>query len=83
MILIQTSYKQGGFFKTLSKKGLEFIPYRKNGKITFKLRFILLPIVVNSISKKQGDKKDAFLALDSDFVKIVSTLLTKIITLYV
>lgn len=39
---LDISYKQDRFFKTLLKKDFEFILYKANGTITFKLHFILL-----------------------------------------
>ena len=43
------SYKQGRFSKILLKEGLEFVLNKKNGIVTFNLRFILLPAEINPI----------------------------------
>ena len=76
------SYKQGRFSKTLLEKGLEFVPRRGDGIVTFNLSFVLLPAEVNPVLEERGCKGDAFVACDSGHIKMVLTLSTEIIVLY-
>lgn len=77
------SYKQCRFFKTYSKKGLEFILNIKNGIIVFNLSFVLLLIKVDPIIEKQNCKKNTFRTNDIGVVKIVFALLIKVVILYI
>ena len=76
------SHKQGKFSKTLLEKSFEFVLSRKNGIIAFNLRFVLLSIESNLISKKQSCKRDAFMARGFGHVKIILILLAEVIALY-
>lgn len=75
-------HKCGRFSKTLSKKGLEFILYRKNTTVVLNLSLMLLLVEIDFILKKQGCKRDALLAYSTGYVKIVLILLTKVVTFY-
>ena len=79
---LDASYKQSGFAETLPKKGLEFVPSRRNAIVAFNLSFLLLLAEVNLVSKKQGQKGDAFVSCDSNHIKMIFTLLTEVIILY-
>ena len=76
------SHERGGFSETLPEKGLEFVPSRGDGIVAFHLSFVLLPAEVNPISEERGRKRDAFVARGSGRVKMILTLLTKIIALH-
>lgn len=76
-------YKRNRFSKTFPKKSLKFVPYRGCGPVILDLSLILLLVEVDLILKKQGYKRDAFLAFSSSGFKMVFTLLTEIITFYV
>lgn len=72
-------YKHGRFSETLSKKSLEFVPGERGGPILFFL-YLVLPLKVDSISKKQGCKKDAFRAHGPSYFELVLALSTELIT---
>ena len=76
------SYKQGEFSETLLKEGLKFVLNIGDSIIVFNLRFVLLPAKVNPVLKKQGCKRDAFVACGSGRVKMIFTLLIKVIALH-
>lgn len=78
-----TTYKQGGFFKTLLKKNLKFVLTRVNYIIAFNLCFGLLLAKVNLILKKLDYIKNALVAYGFGYIKIVYTLLIKVIALYI
>ena len=77
------SHKQGRFSKTLPEKGLEFVPSRGDGIVTFNLSFVLLLAEVNPVSEERICKKDAFVAHGSSRIKIILTVITKIIALHI
>lgn len=77
------SYKHCRFFKTYSKKGLEFVPNIENSIIVFNLSFVLLLIEVDPIIEKQSCKKNTFRTNGIGIVKIVFVLLTKVVVLYI
>ena len=67
----------------MPEKGFEFVPSREDGIVAFYLSFVLLPAEVNPISEERSRKGDAFVACGSGRVKMILTLSTKIIALYV
>lgn len=75
-------YKQDRFSKALLKKSYEFVLNKKDGFIAFNLGFVLLLAKINSILEKQSYKKNLLMACDTSCVKMILTLLKKIITLY-
>lgn len=75
-------YKCGRFFKILLEKGLKLISSYEFGSILFFFYPILLLSKIDPISKKQGCKKDAFIAYSSSHFEIVLALLAKIIIFY-
>ena len=76
------NHKQGGFSKTLPEEGLEFVSSKRDGIVAFNLRFLPLPAKVNLVSKKQGCKKDRFMACSSGRIKMILTLSTKVIAFH-
>lgn len=76
-------HKSSRFFKTLPKKGFEFVPSRKNNIVAFKLDFMLLPAKINPISEKQGHKRNMLRDCGTSGTEIVFTLLTEVIVLYI
>lgn len=76
-------YKGGRFFKTLTEKGFKFVPSKEGGHIALNLDFVLLLAEINLILKKQSCKKNALVTYDTNRVKIILALLTKIISLYI
>ena len=77
------SHKRDGFSKTLPEKDLEFVLSRRNSIVAFNPSFVLLPAEVNPISDEQDRERDAFVAYDSSYVKMIFTLLIEIIALYI
>lgn len=77
------SYKQSKFFKILPEKNFKFISSRENSIITFNLSFVLLLVKVDLILKKKSCKENVFMACSTSCVKIIFTLLTKIIAFYI
>ena len=75
--------KRGGYSKTLSKEWLEFVPSKGNDLVPLNLSLVLLPAEVDPISEKRSRKRDALVARGTGRVKIVFTLPTKVVTLYV
>lgn len=71
-------YKYGRFSRTLLKECLEFILYKESDPVLLSLGFVLLPIKVDSISKKQGCKRDFLVAYYTGCVKIIFAFLTKV-----
>ena len=80
---LDTSYKRGRFSKTLLEKSFEFVPSRRDDIVTFNLSFMLPLAEVNPVSGKRSRKRDAFMACSSGRVKMIFTLMTKIIALYI
>lgn len=75
-------YKHGKFSEVLLKKGLQFVPNRKDGIGAFHSSFVLLPVEINFFLKEQGCKKDALVACGTGHIKIILALSTKVITFY-
>lgn len=65
------------------EKNLEFVPSMIDNIVAFNLSLMLLSAEVDSISKKQGCKKDAFIACTTGYVKIIFLLLANLVTLYI
>lgn len=80
---LDTYYKCDIFFKTLSKKSLEFVSCKEDGTITFNLSLVLLLVEIDPIVEKQSRKRDAFKACGTGHVKKIFTLPTKIIALHI
>lgn len=76
-------HKQNKFLKILLKKNLEFVVSRGNDTIVFNLSFVLLLAKVNLIPKEQDYKKDALVAYSTICIKIIFTVLTKVVALYI
>lgn len=70
------------FSKTLLKKGLEFVPRKKNDPVPLNLSLLLLIAEVDPIFKEQGRKKDALVAYDIVCLEIIFILLAKVVTLH-
>lgn len=91
LLILQVSFdfsldivnKCNGFSKTLLEKSLESVLYKKNNPVPLNLSFILLLAKVNSISEKQSYKKDELVIFDTNYVKIMLTLLTKVVLLHI
>ena len=81
-LCLNIGYKQGGFSKTLPKRGLKFVSNRGDGTIVFNLSLVLFPADVDSIMEKQRRKRDKLVACDIGRVKIILVLLTKVVALY-
>ena len=75
--------KRGRFSKTLSKGGLEFVSSERSNPVPLNLNLVLLPAEVDPILEERGRKGDALVARGTGRVKIIFTLLAKIVTLYV
>lgn len=69
-----TSQKQDRFSKTLHKKSLEIVLYKKDSIFAFNLSFVLLLIEINHISEEQGCKKDPLITRGSNHIKIILAL---------
>lgn len=65
------------------EKSLEFVLNRGGGTIALKLGLILLPAEGNLFLEKQRYKRDALMAYDTGYVKIIFVLLTKVIVLHI
>lgn len=65
------------------EKSLEFVLNKGGNIIVFNLGFMLLLVDVNPITKKQGYKKDILIAYSIGSVKIVLTLITKVVALHI
>lgn len=65
------------------KKSFEFILNKISNIVIFNLNFVLLLEKFDSVPKKQCHKRDALIACDFGCVKMIFTLLTKIVILHV
>lgn len=79
---LDIDYKQGGFSNILLKKSFKFISSKRNGIIAFYLSFVLLPVEVNPISKKQNYKKDTLVIHSIGHVEIILVLLIEVVIFY-
>lgn len=79
---LDVGHKQVRFSQTLLNKSFEFILSKVGGLIAFNLSLVLLSAEINLISEKQSHKKDVLVACGTSYIKIVFTLLTKVIVLY-
>lgn len=79
---LDASYEQDRLSKTLWKKGFTFILNRKDNIVAFNLSLVLLSAEINLVTEKRGCKKSILVAYGSSYIKIVFTLLIKIISLY-
>lgn len=66
----------------MPKKSFKFVLNREKSIVTFNLSVVLLLAKVDPITKKKIRKKDAFEAYSSNHIRMILTLLTKIIALY-
>lgn len=80
---LENGYKCSRLSKTLLKKGLEFALYRRNSIVAFDMSFVLLSIEIDYILEKQSCKKDALMFHSSGYVKMVFTLLIKVVALHI
>lgn len=76
-------YKRCRFSKTLLEKGFELVPNRGVGTVIFNLGFKLLPADIDPIPKEQSRKNNTLGACGTGRIKMVLSLSTKIVTLYV
>lgn len=79
---LDADHKQDKFIKTLSKKGLEFVPSRSNSTVTFDLGFILLPVEIDLVAKECRHKRYAFRAYRIGYIEMILKLPIKIVVLY-
>lgn len=77
------SYKQNRFSKILSEKNLKFIPNRRGNSIAFDLSLVLLPIEIDLIIKEKSWKENIFTIYGNGYIKIIFTLLIKVVAYYV
>ena len=82
-LCLDVGHKQGKFSKTLLEKGLKFVLRRGDNTIMFSLSLVLLPAELDPVGEKQGRKEDALVARGTGCIKIILTLSTKVIILYV
>lgn len=75
-------YKHSRFSKTLSEKGLKFVFRKKGNSIALNLNLVLLLAEVDSVLEKQNCKENTLGFCDTGRIKIVLTLLTEVIALY-
>lgn len=75
-------YKRGKFSQTLLKKVFEFILSEKSAIVALNLGLMLLLTEVDLISGKQSYKRDALIVRDTDRVKIIFALPTKVAILF-
>lgn len=77
-----TIYKDGGFFKPLSKKAFKFVLDKKINPVLFFLCFVLLSSKVDPILRESGCKKYKFKIYSFNRFKIILILVTKIKIVY-
>lgn len=75
-------WKHGRFAKTLSEKSLEFVLYKESNPVLLNLSLMLLPAEDDLILEKQGRKKNAFIARNIDYIKMILILLVEVIALH-
>lgn len=76
-----TGYKQDIFSKILLEKYPKFIPSKKSNAVIFDLSFILLPMKIDLVEKKQSYKKNAFKAYGNNYIKMIFILLIEIVVI--
>lgn len=77
------SHKQNEFSKTLSEKGFKFVLSKRDRIVASNLSFVLLPAKIDPVLKKRGHKGDTFVTCGSGHIKIIFTLLTEVVILYI
>ena len=75
--------KHDRFSEILSEKGLKFVPCDESDLVPLNLSLVLLPVEFDSISEKQGHKKNALVACSINRIKIILILLAEVIKIYV
>lgn len=80
--ILNAIYKYSRFAKILLKKGLKFVLYKESNVVLFNLNLILLLVKVDLITKKQSYKEDIFIVYGNGYVKMILTLLIKVLRLY-
>ena len=64
------------------KKGLEFVLNKRDGLVALNLGLVLLLAKVDSIPEQRSCKRNALMICGSGHVKMIFTLLTKVVALY-
>lgn len=82
-LCLDAYHKYNRFSKTLTKKDFKFVSSKKNSIFMFYTNFLLLPAKIDLILEKQIYKEITLVAFNIGCVKIIFTLLTKIIALYI
>ena len=76
-------HKYGGFSETWSEKSLEFISSKGAGSVALNLGLMLLLAEVDLVPEEQGHKGNTLEFCGTGHVKIVLTLSTKVVALYI
>lgn len=76
-------YKGVGFSKALPEKDFEIVPSKGDGIVTFNLSLLLLLVEVDSISEKQGRKRDALETRGIAHIEMVLALSIEVVPLYI
>lgn len=74
--------KRGGFFKTLLKESLKFVPCEGSYPVSLNLSLVLLLAEVDYISKEQDCKRDAYMAYSTGRIEIILALLIEIVAFH-
>lgn len=67
----------------MSKKGLEFVSNMRSTTIIFVFNLLLLSIEIDFIAEKKSYKRYILKACDTGLVKIIITLPSKVVVLYI
>lgn len=74
--------KRIGFPQAFPQKGFEFFPGQEGSSVTFGLSLVLLPAIKNPVLQKGRRKKYAFMTFSPGSLKMVFTLLKKVIAFH-
>lgn len=77
--ILDIVYKSGGFSKTLLKEVLKFVPGEWSNPVSLNLSFVLLSAKIDSIAEEQSCKVNALVAYGTGYIKIIFTLLAKLV----
>lgn len=80
---LYVSHKDGKLSETFLENDFKFALSKRDSTIIFNLGLVLLPVKVDLISEKQDQKRDLFRAHSISRIKMVLTLLTEVVTLYI
>ena len=78
----EVTHERGRFSETLSEKGLELVPGKGGGPVSFFPRFVLLPAEVDSITEERGRERDAFMARGTSCLEMILALSTEVVTFH-